>query len=439
MCKEHDNIKEFKNFEELTQDWKDKFKYNGKTIAGLTRAKNSYIKFVNKLIDNEDMLIDNYISNKVKVHIYYGKCGHTLLEVDGITPDNYKQGKGDCPYCSNKKVLKGFNDLATTHPHLIKYFPNIEDAYTHTYGSQDIVELKCPDCCFIKFMSIANLTSKGFSCDLCSDGMPYPEKLMANVLNKLKIKFKKGLTYDNGKHKYDFYIKDLGKNGTIFETNGNQHYEETNWSKRGGRTLEEEQAIDKYKKDDAIDNHDIAEDDYHQVDCRYSTLEWCRPNIEKALSKYVDITVLTDEDWEEMDLMCQNSNLIKVVNYYNIHKCTASIISKELDIPIPTVCKYLNKGVELGLCDYDGRSNMAKARVNNIPYNKGNGDKYIGINISTNELISGYQYELEQLGFQISNIRKCTKKERKSHKGYKWYYEEDYLKLQEQNELNELN
>lgn len=28
--------------------------------------------------------------------------------------------KGICPYCSNKKVLTGFNDLKTTHPNLAK-------------------------------------------------------------------------------------------------------------------------------------------------------------------------------------------------------------------------------------------------------------------------------------------------------------------------------
>ena len=29
-------------------------------------------------------------------------------------------GRGHCPYCSNRKVLKGFNDLATTNPELLK-------------------------------------------------------------------------------------------------------------------------------------------------------------------------------------------------------------------------------------------------------------------------------------------------------------------------------
>ena len=31
-----------------------------------------------------------------------------------------RKNKGGCPYCSKKKLLKGFNDLATTHPELVK-------------------------------------------------------------------------------------------------------------------------------------------------------------------------------------------------------------------------------------------------------------------------------------------------------------------------------
>lgn len=32
-----------------------------------------------------------------------------------------------CPYCSNRKLIKGINDLATTHPHLIKEWSNLND------------------------------------------------------------------------------------------------------------------------------------------------------------------------------------------------------------------------------------------------------------------------------------------------------------------------
>ena len=50
--------------------------------------------------------------SKLKVW-WLGKCGH---EWDSIIHTRSK-GVG-CPYCSNKKVLKGYNDLATTNPKL---------------------------------------------------------------------------------------------------------------------------------------------------------------------------------------------------------------------------------------------------------------------------------------------------------------------------------
>lgn len=36
------------------------------------------------------------------------------------TSINNKRAGAKCPFCSGKKVLKGFNDLATTHPILIE-------------------------------------------------------------------------------------------------------------------------------------------------------------------------------------------------------------------------------------------------------------------------------------------------------------------------------
>lgn len=38
------------------------------------------------------------------------------------TVNDRSRGRG-CPYCSNKKLLLGFNDLATTNPRLAKEVP----------------------------------------------------------------------------------------------------------------------------------------------------------------------------------------------------------------------------------------------------------------------------------------------------------------------------
>ena len=46
---------------------------------------------------------------------WLGDCGHEWE----ASVDNRVRGRG-CPYCSGNKVLKGFNDLTTTHPGLIE-------------------------------------------------------------------------------------------------------------------------------------------------------------------------------------------------------------------------------------------------------------------------------------------------------------------------------
>ena len=353
----------YESFDELPQELVTKFKYNGSQRTDcLNRAKQSYVNLINELNKRNDVLVSDYFNNKTKIKIKYGKCGHTTQI--GVKPDNYKFGC-DCSICNGTEVQKGVNDIATTHPYKALYFANEEDTYKYTAHSNKSVEMKCIICGhYVPSKKIANLTKRGFSCPHCSDGISYPEKLMAIVLDILNVKYSRQLRYNNGQYKYDFYLLDFN---AIFETNGNQHYE--GWGKNK-EDLQRQLFIDADKKAIAINILEILEENYNVVDCRYSTLEWCRPNIEKALSKYVDMSVLTDEDWLEIDIMCQNSNLINVVNYYNTYKCTASIISEELNIPIPTVCKYLNKGVKLGLCDYDGRSNMAY-KIGHIPHNKG--------------------------------------------------------------------
>ncbi len=48
----------------------------------------------------------------------------------------------DCPYCSGNKVLKGWNDLATTHPEVAQYAHDW-DPTKYSAGSQVKVEWKC--------------------------------------------------------------------------------------------------------------------------------------------------------------------------------------------------------------------------------------------------------------------------------------------------------
>lgn len=78
--------------------------------------------------------------------------------------------KDNCPYCSNKKTLKGFNDLATTHPHLIRewdYDKNKDISPDEVvYGSNKKIHWICSTCGNRWEASIVN-RAKGSGCPYC--------------------------------------------------------------------------------------------------------------------------------------------------------------------------------------------------------------------------------------------------------------------------------
>jgi hypothetical protein len=67
------------------------------------------------------------------------KC--TLEHIFEANVANRVQGRG-CPFCANRKVLKGFNDLATTNPELAKE-ANGWDPSEFTFGSKTKVSWIC--------------------------------------------------------------------------------------------------------------------------------------------------------------------------------------------------------------------------------------------------------------------------------------------------------
>lgn len=461
MCKEYVM---YESFDELPDELKEKFK-NGARGWNLSRAKDGYVGFVNLLCQQGDELIGDYVGDKVKTQVRFGECGHIV----DASPNRYKKGEGcgvcrglqiqqgindlatlhphlikewhptkngeltphdvtqssgkkvwwqcekgheweativkrtdgrGCPYCSNRKVLKGYNDLATTHPHYVKYFANIENAYTHTYSSSKKVELRCPDCGHTKVMQVSRLTHYGFSCDLCSDGISFSEKLMGSILTKLNIEFIKQMSYDNGEHRYDFY---LPKYNAILETHGLQHYE--HGFKKFGKTLEEEQENDRYKRELAISNG-VLNENYNEIDCRYSTLEYCRPNIEKTLSNYINTSLLTDEDWKEANIQAQKSLKIEVCKYWEENKrvnseLTVAQVSDVFGKHNTTVSKYLKWGSVFGFCVYDAQGEVKanNRRKTTFAYLiKGNGDKWFNEAMGIAELS-------RQTGITIATVK----------------------------------
>ena len=103
-----------------------------------------------------------------------------------------KQG---CSCCAGKTTVKGINDIATTHPHLMEYFKNKEDAFLYQAHSDACPILNCPRCGYIKTnLKIDTLTKYGFGCQMCSDGISYNEKFIHSLLSQLNVEHRTQLT-----------------------------------------------------------------------------------------------------------------------------------------------------------------------------------------------------------------------------------------------------
>ena len=71
-----------------------------------------------------------------------------------------------CPVCSNKLVVPGINDLATTHPELASQ-ANPDDAQTVTVGSGTKIRWQCPD--GHDFVASPANRRRGEGCPICSN------------------------------------------------------------------------------------------------------------------------------------------------------------------------------------------------------------------------------------------------------------------------------
>lgn len=260
-----------------------------------------------------------------------------------------------CPICSNKKCAKGINDIATTHPHLVKYFANVNDTYIYTSGSHKKVLMKCPDCGFEKEMVIQNFCKRGFSCNRCGDGISYPNKFVSNILIQLNIDFEleKQFDWSQGK-RYDVYIPSLN---CIIENHGGQHYISNGFKSVGGRTLEEEQFNDIYKKELAINN---GISNYIELNCLNSTLDYLKQSILKSDLPYLLNFVENDVNWKECEEYSLKSLLKTSCYMWEKYGLSTLELSNILKINRATVINYLKKGNEIGICSYNPKKEQSE-------------------------------------------------------------------------------
>lgn len=294
---------------------------------------NAYIIVDKKIVSKQKK---NYVSNE-KHYMY--KC----LRCNIVGDWHREDANIGCPYCSGKKVQKGVNDMKTLFPQYVKYLKDKSWADSHTGKGNEVIDIICPRCQHNKQMIVSNLTKGHFYCDKCCDGFSYPEKFISNVLKQLNIEYIYQLSNKHfkwcDKYRYDFY---LPKYHSIIEVNGMQHYKET----KGifSAPLEEQQKIDRYKKELAINN---GIRNYYVVDTRFSDCNFIKTSLINTINE-IDFNKI---NWQLCVKYASSSLLTDSCEDYNNGMSIAEI-SQKYHISENTIRRYLKQGNKVNLCSY---------------------------------------------------------------------------------------
>lgn len=101
---------------------------------------------------------------------YWWVCdkGHEWLD----SPNNMSR-RAKCPYCSNNKVLSGFNDLATLYPDIAEEWDYEKNKVLKPtdvlYGSSKKIWWKCNVCGYKWGSSVVARTKQGHGCPVCKN------------------------------------------------------------------------------------------------------------------------------------------------------------------------------------------------------------------------------------------------------------------------------
>jgi len=303
------------------------------------------------------------------------------------------------------------NKIATTHPHLVKFLVNEDDAFNHSAGSGNKILIRCIDCNYEKEKSIYDWINRGFGCPRCSDGVPYPEKFMFSLLEQLlDKKFKTQLSKSTFKwcnnYKYDNYIDNLN---CIIETHGEQHYKENSLSSVWRMSLEETQVNDLDKEWLARSNN-IK--NYIIINCRYSDLDWIKKSVmESKLPKLLNFKE-EDIDWLKCHEYSCKSFVKKACDLWNSGIKNATEIAEKLNIERRAIIRYLKQGDKLDWCIYPKKI----------------------ICLNTREVFSSQSEAKIKYGIKDSGISMCCSdkqksagKDSKTDDPLRWMFYDEYL------------
>lgn len=377
------------------------------------RTQDEFIKQVESL-NKGFTVVGQYIGARVPVDI---RCSNE--HIWSVRPTNLFSHNSGCPYCANKAVLIGYNDMWTTAPTIAKLLVNPEDGYKYTKCSGKKVYFKCPDCGDVSYKAISRVYTDGLVCQKCSDGISYPNKFARAFLSQLPVQ---NVMYEYSPewanlYKYDNYFEYQNKK-YILEMDGVQHFKEIKIYKR---SLSDIKIADDIKNNMASEHNICA----IRIDCSISNAEYIKDSIcNSLLNTILDLSCV---DWMLCEEMAQKNIAKEVCCSYNTIQRNTVELGKMFGISRCTVDKYLKMGTTFGWCNYSPQiSNELNGRKRSRPIVSIDQDGMV------NDYFNGCYSDISKIKhyYNIKNIDVKIRESCRTHKPYKginFRYTDEYL------------
>lgn len=235
-----------------------------------------------------------------------------------------------------------YNKIADVAPHIMKYLVNQQDGYKYAWQSDKYLKTVCPICGHMEFKHIGSLCRNGFSCGVCSDGISIPNKIMNNILLQTNLSFKREVGHADfkwmKKYFYDFYFQTADGVNVLVEMDGGLH-----------TRLEVQQKRDKIKDRLAYEhNFKLIRIDCDYRNARHRAFDYIKSNILKSELSY--LLPLANVDWTECQKAVKNNVMLQICDMWENKGFSCGEIVDITQLHRTTVCTYLKRGREIGIC-----------------------------------------------------------------------------------------
>ena len=222
-------------------------------------------------------------------------------------------------------------------PELVQYLVNKNDAYTISYKSNKHILTKCPICGAERLYIAESLSENGFSCQVCNDGISYPNKFITCVLQQVGVDFKRelskkdvGFQWTRG-YRYDFSFT-VGGIKYLVEADGGRHKQQ--------------------KKQDSIKTKLAIENGFRliRVDCDYGhndKFAFLRDTV--LHSELAILFDLADVDWLKCHQFAAKNLIKEACDMWENTSMRVADIAHAIGVSNVTVGTYLKMGKILGL------------------------------------------------------------------------------------------